>query len=368
MSAVAAGRLSARLTALDGPAHRVVAGFVGAERLAAELAECVDRVRWTAESAPLLFSRQLGALASGGKRLRPLLVLAAAHSASAAHVLLDRDRAIGSAVVVELLHLASLVHDDVLDEAGTRHGTETVNAREGNLRAVLAGDYLLAQALATACTLGRTEGSVAARTFVRLCEGQAQESASLFDTGRPESAYFAGIEGKTGALFEASCALGALAGGLGPRAASALGEYGMRLGTAFQLLDDCLDFTASAEQLGKPAGHDIVEGVYTLPVLRTLRRRPELARVLSRPDRAAAAAEAVALVRDGDAIAETRAEAHRQAVRAVDALSGAAHEIDALAVDMLAALAETLAPGSPDGRAPATACPVRPDQARESIR
>ena len=330
----------------DSAARRVIGEYVGERRLTGELQDCVSRLLRIAAAEQFLTSPQLVELAAGGKRLRPLFVLAAAHSAARDLAAMPGARAVRSAVVVELLHLASLVHDDVMDEAATRHGVSTVNTREGNIRAVLVGDYLLAQALASAGSLGRSEASIAARTFVRLCEGQAHESAALFDANRTEAAYFRAIAGKTGALFEASCRLGAMSGGLGLRPAAALAEYGMNLGIAFQLLDDVLDFTATEQQLGKPSGHDVVEGVYTLPLLRALRGRPRLARILADPDRQAAAGEAVELVRASGAIDATLAEARRCAVRAVDALSGAAPWITAGAADMLAGLADALVPAS----------------------
>jgi heptaprenyl diphosphate synthase len=330
----------------DSAARRVVGRCVGEERLAGELRDCVGRLLRIVESEPGRADTRLLDLAAGGKRLRPLFVLAAGHSASRDLAGLLAARVVRSAVVVELLHLASLVHDDVMDEATTRHGAATINAREGNIRAVLAGDFLLAQAMSSAATLGRAEAAIAARTFVRLCEGQAYESADLFDVNRTEESYFRTVAGKTGALFEASCRLGAMSGALPLKATAALGEYGMALGIAFQLLDDVLDFTATAQQLGKPSGHDVIEGVYTLPLLRALRRRPGLARILADPDRESAAAGAVELVRSSGAIEATLDEAREYAARAVRALSGAAPSITTDAADMLTALAEALVPAS----------------------
>ncbi len=312
----------------DSAARRVIGQYLGEDRLTGELQDCVGRLLRIASAEPFLATPELIELAAGGKRLRPLFVLAAAYSADRDLPAMPAARAVRAAVVVELLHLASLVHDDVMDEAAVRHGVTTVNSREGNIRAVLVGDYLLAQSLAAAGSLGRSEASIAARAFVRLCEGQAQESADLFDANRTEAAYFRAAAAKTGALFEASCRIGAVSGGLGLKPAAALAEYGMSLGIAFQLLDDVLDFTATEHQLGKPSGHDVVEGVYTLPLLRALRGRPGFARTLADLDRQAAA------------------EARRYAVRAVDALAGAAPFITTGAADMLAALAGALVPES----------------------
>jgi heptaprenyl diphosphate synthase len=326
--------------------HRAVAGFAGEARLAADLDDCADGVvRAVAEDVPII-GEAVTEILAGGKRLRPLLVLATAYAGSP-----QRERAIRSGVAVELLHLASLVHDDVMDEAAQRHGVASANARLGNVRAVLAGDYLLARALATACELGRHEGALAAKAFTWLCDGQARESATLFDTGRGESAYYAAIEGKTGALFATSCRLGAMAGGLGDEATEALAEYGLQLGMAFQLIDDLLDFTSTSGQMGKPAGHDIAEGVYTLPVLHALRERPRLAAVLdrARPDHLtgapadpAAVREAADLVRDSGGLTATRRAAEQRTDRAIGALSGAAGEVGAARISMLSELVAAL--------------------------
>jgi geranylgeranyl pyrophosphate synthase len=326
--------------------HRAVAGFAGEARLAADLDDCADGVVCAvAEDLPII-GEAVTEILAGGKRLRPLLVLATAYAGSP-----QRERAIRSGVAVELLHLASLVHDDVMDEAAQRHGVASANARLGNVRAVLAGDYLLARALATACDLGRREGALAAKAFTWLCDGQARESATLFDTGRGESAYYAAIEGKTGALFATSCRLGAMAGGLGEEATEALAEYGLQLGMAFQLIDDLLDFTSTSGQMGKPAGHDIAEGVYTLPVLHALRERPQLAAVLdrARPDHLtgapadpAAVREAADLVRDSGGLTATRRAAEQRTDRAIGALSGAAGEVGAARIAMLSELVAAL--------------------------
>jgi heptaprenyl diphosphate synthase len=331
---------------LTAAPHRVVADFAGERRLAADLDDCADGVvRAVAKDVPIIGEAVSGILA-GGKRLRPLLVLAAAYSGSA-----DRQCSIRSGVVVELLHLASLVHDDVMDEAAQRHGVTSANARMGNVRAVLAGDYLLARALATACELGGPEGALAAGTFSRLCDGQARESAALFDPARTEPAYYAAVEGKTGALFATSCRLGAMAGGLGEEATDALAEYGLQLGVAFQLIDDLLDFTSTSGAMGKPAGHDIAEGVYTLPVLHALRERPRLADVLrrARPDAATGAPadpdavkEATGVVRDSGGLTATRRAAEQRTDQAIGALSGAAGEVGATEIAMLSELVAAL--------------------------
>ena len=202
---------------------------------------------------------------AGGKRLRPLLgVLSAATSAD---VTLD---VIDGGVAVELVQVGSLYHDDVIDEADSRRGVESVNVRWNNLTAILAGDFLLAKASEIAARLGTEVAELLARTIGRLCEGEILELRHAYSTARSEDAYFAAIEGKTASLYATACRIGAIVGGL-PRAhVDSLSEYGRAFGMAFQLVDDVLDLVSTDEELGKPAGHDITEGVYTLPVLRAL--------------------------------------------------------------------------------------------------
>ncbi|MGH3416900.1 MAG: polyprenyl synthetase family protein, partial [Actinocrinis sp.] len=273
-------------------ARDIVGGYAGEERLTGELEDCVARVLQIAGSEPLIVSDQVAELAASGRRLRPVLVLAAAHCASRDLAALLAERAVRAGVVVELLHLASVVHNDVLDddEASAGPGAAAVSvAREGNLRSVLAGDYLLAQALAAASALGRSEAAIAARTFIRLCEGQAQESVALFDAYRVQDTYFAGIAARSGALFESSFRLGAMSGSLGLKPTAALAEYGMALGIAVQLREDARAFT------DRPADSDmtdarrprkgIADGVYTLPLLLALREQPYLTKLLRDPDR-----------------------------------------------------------------------------------
>jgi heptaprenyl diphosphate synthase len=333
------GRIEALLKAAP---HRVVAAYGGESRLRADLTECVVRVTQVAAAEPMIISDALDGMVAGGKRLRPLLVLATAYAASGDLNPTARDRAVRGGMVVELLHLATLVHDDVMDEATTRHGVTSVNARTGNIRAVLAGDYLLAQGLCAGCDLGRAEGTVTAETFARLCEGQAQESAVLFSPDRTENAYFTAIAGKTGALFQTACRLGAMAAGLPPASTAALAAYGLRLGIAYQLIDDLLDVTTSSRKLGKPAGHDIVEGVYTLPVLRAMTEHPRLRQVLRDTDRDSAARTALDIVRNSRALADTREEIRRWSDRAVVALSAAREDIGTAGVAMLTELTSTL--------------------------
>ena len=207
---------------------------------------------------------------AGGKRLRPLMAVLSASTGTdhgGTGVTLD---VVDGGVAVELVQVGSLYHDDVIDEAETRRGVPSVNVRWNNLTAILAGDFLLAKASEIAARLGTEVAELLARTIGRLCEGEILELRHAYSTARPESAYFAAIEGKTASLYATACRIGAIVGGLPRPAVDDLTEYGRSFGMAFQLVDDVLDLVASEEELGKPTAHDLTEGVYNLPVLRAL--------------------------------------------------------------------------------------------------
>jgi heptaprenyl diphosphate synthase len=193
------------------------------------------------------------------------------------------DDVITGAVAVELVHLGSLYHDDVIDEASTRRGVESVNHRWSNIVAILAGDFLLARASSLAASLGVEVAGILAATIGELCQGQVLELQRLYDVSRDEAAYFGSIEGKTASLMATACRIGAIVGGLDRRAVDALTEYGRHVGMVFQIVDDVLDLTATDEELGKPSGLDLAEGIYTLPVIYALRESTELRELLGRP-------------------------------------------------------------------------------------
>lgn len=219
---------------------------------------------------PLLTEMASHLITAGGKRQRPLVGLA---SAACAADYVDGELDAGTvqgAVAVELVHLGSLYHDDVIDEAEIRRQADSVNARWGNLRAILAGDFLLARASEIAASLSSEIAGLLAATIAHLCEGEVSELRTAFSPARTEDEYFVSIGGKTASLFRAAARIGALTSGQPREAVDALGEYGWAYGMAFQIVDDILDLTATEAQLGKPVGNDLLEGVYTLPVIRTL--------------------------------------------------------------------------------------------------
>ena len=205
---------------------------------------------------------------AGGKRLRPLLAALSSTTGDADAVV--SDEAVTGGVACELVHVGSLHHDDVIDEAETRHGVDSVNARWGNLRAILSGDFLLARASELAASLGTEVAGLLASTIGRLCTGEVRELQFAYQVDRPLDAYEAAIEGKTAALYSTACRIGGIVAGVPRDQIDALTDFGLHYGMAFQVVDDILDVVATDEELGKPAGHDMAEGVYNLPVLRTL--------------------------------------------------------------------------------------------------
>jgi geranylgeranyl pyrophosphate synthase len=238
-----------------------------------------------------------------------LLTLASGHAAGGAHGGSLLDPCVQAAAAVELLHVGTLSHDDVMDEADTRRGAPSVNARWGNARAILTGDVLIARAIRTVAELGPEEARVLAKTLEDLCQGQAMESATLFDTTRTHAAYLRTIELKTASLFATGCQLGALSAGLEPQRALRFAAFGRAIGMAFQVVDDVLDLVGSPERLGKPAGSDLRAGVLTLPVIDALERTPELRDLLSRAPSADTADQARTIIVNCGAVDTAMAQA-----------------------------------------------------------
>ncbi|RCG24050.1 polyprenyl synthetase family protein [Sphaerisporangium album] len=301
---------------------------------------------------PFLTSVATHLLGAGGKRLRPRIALLAATFGDP-----GRPGVIRAAAAVELAHVASLYHDDVMDEAATRRGVPSVNARWGNRVAILAGDYLVAKSAELAAPLGPAAAEEQARMLTRLVAGQIREAAGVA-TGRhqhartraavpgpgstvrcgdrggrrdvrngdPERYYMRVIADKTAALFALAARLGAHAAGARPELRDALGEFAEAYGIAFQLCDDVLDLAEPSARAGKPAGADLRQGVPTLPMLRALRGRgrgpARLRRLVARgpitdANRLAAVTR---LLRDSPGLAQARAEVERYADRARRAL------------------------------------------------
>jgi len=241
-------------------------------------------------------------LLAGGKRLRPMFSVVASQVAGGP----TTEEAIQGGISCELVHLGSLYHDDVMDESPTRRGVETVNAKWGNLQAILAGDFLLARASEIAASLGTEVAALLARTIGRLCEGQIEELRHTYNVARPLESYLSSISGKTASLYSTAARIGGLVSKFDRGLVNALTAYGEAFGMVFQIVDDVLDLSATDAQLGKPSGHDMVEGVYTLPVLYTLANggvpASELADVLGKPLNIAERDKALSIVRSNGGI------------------------------------------------------------------
>ena len=267
-----------------------------------------DELRKVVESDdPFLTEVARHLIDAGGKRVRPALAITAS-------LVLDEDpdvalwAVIRGGVAVELVHQGSLYHDDVMDDAETRRTVQSVNARWGNLEAILAGDYLLARASEIAADLGTEVAGLLAATIAALCEGQVREVRHAFDVDRSEEAYLASISGKTASLLATAARIGAIVADHSRDVVDAVTDFGHNYGMAFQVVDDLLDVTATDEELGKPSGNDLVEGTYTLPVIRALGgpAGDALRSLLGGPIDSAGRDRARELVRADEAISSTR--------------------------------------------------------------
>ena len=267
-----------------------------------------DELRKVVESDdPFLTEMARHLIDAGGKRVRPALAITAS-------LVLDEDpdvapwAVIRGGVAVELVHQGSLYHDDVMDDAETRRTVQSVNARWGNLEAILAGDYLLARASEIAADLGTEVAGLLAATIAALCEGQVREVRHAFDVDRSEEAYLASISGKTASLLATAARIGAIVADHSRDVVDAVTDFGHNYGMAFQVVDDLLDVTATDEELGKPSGNDLMEGTYTLPVIRALAgpAGDDLRSLLGGPIDSTGRDRARELVRADGAISSTR--------------------------------------------------------------
>ncbi|CAM5722617.1 MULTISPECIES: polyprenyl synthetase family protein [Streptomyces] len=217
----------------------------------------------TKSEVPFITEAAQHLVRAGGKRFRPLLVMLAAQFGDP-----YAPGVVPSAVVVELTHLATLYHDDVMDEAAVRRGVPSANTRWGNSVAVLTGDFLFARASHILADLGPEAVRVQAEAFERLVTGQILETAGPQDGRDPVDHYLDVLGGKTGSLVAVSCRFGAMMSGVDESTVNVLTQYGERLGVAFQLADDVLDIASDSHESGKTPGTDLREGIATLPVLR----------------------------------------------------------------------------------------------------
>lgn len=293
-----AGHVAERLTVVE-------------ERLRESVATSDDMAQWTA--------RHL--MDAGGKRVRPLLVLLAASLGD-----VSRDSVTDAAVLVELTHLASLYHDDVMDSAPTRRGTRSAHSLWGNNVAILTGDFLFARASGLSARIGTEAVRLHSATFERLCLGQLHETVGPKPQDDPFEHYISILADKTASLLALAGELGALVSGAPAGTPDIMRRYGEKVGVAFQLADDVLDLESDADTSGKTPGIDLREGVPTMPTL-LLRRRAQqhpdepTAHLLQLLDgdlsSDEALAETVALLRADPVVEQTRELAERTAAEAV---------------------------------------------------
>jgi heptaprenyl diphosphate synthase len=290
-------------------------------RLSARMDEVEKALHGHVESeAPFVTEAARHLMEAGGKRFRPLLVLLAAETGNPAS-----DGVVTAACVVELTHLASLYHDDVMDEAALRRGAESANARWDNHVAILTGDFLFSKSSELTAELGADAVRIQAHTFTRLVEGQILESLGPSEGDDPLEHYLRVMSGKTGSLIATSARYGARFSGAPLEVEEALTAYGEKVGVAFQLSDDILDIASESDESGKTPGTDLREGVPTLPVLMAKRSTdPADARLLellgSDLSEDGPHAEALDLLRKHPAMDEARAYVIARATEAKELL------------------------------------------------
>ncbi len=277
-----------------------------------------------AVSAPEKIITEIGShlVASGGKRLRPAIYFLAARCGEN----FDLQKAMPLGVALEMMHMASLVHDDVIDSADTRRGSVTANAKWGNQISILAGDYLFAKAFALVA-----ENSYSKRVDVQLahliCDlsaGELIQNKEIYKASCDVEEYFQRIAKKTANFIAIACQLGGDVAGLPESYIQALYDFGYNVGMAFQLTDDLLDLTSDTATLGKPAGNDIRQGIVTLPAIRALEISPdreELHSIVTNPAMTdEMVARALEIVRASDGLEFTKAKTEEFLQAAVDVL------------------------------------------------
>jgi len=241
-------------------------GYVGRKARAVEEAMRQDLAEALQGNDPLLAEVLDYALFGGGKRIRPLLAVLAAGICG------NRDdRIYRLAAAFEYLHVATLVHDDVIDNAGERRGRQSVARKYGTTAAILAGDWLHARSMFLVGRYGDKDSlEIFCRATAGMVDGEFLQLRHIGNCSVDEQRYFEVIQRKTAMLIESTCQIGALFSGADPRQQQAMAVYGNRLGTAFQLIDDLLDYQGDTRNTGKETGNDFVEGKITLPLIRTL--------------------------------------------------------------------------------------------------
>jgi len=285
--------------------------------------EAVDREINRRLSSEVALINQLGAyiIHSGGKRLRPLIVVLAARALG-----YSGDKHITVAAIIEFIHTATLLHDDVVDASELRRGHATANSVFGNEASVLTGDFLYSRAFEMMVDVGSMRVmQILAHTTNTIAEGEVLQLLNCHDPDVTEEQYFKVIYGKTAKLFEAAARLGAVLNGADPATEEALARYGVHLGTAFQLIDDVLDYTSDSQELGKNVGDDLAEGKPTLPLLYVLREgnaaQQQLVRTAIEHGGRDQIAAVLTAIESTGATAYTARRAENEAERAIQALA-----------------------------------------------
>lgn len=274
---------------------------------------------------PILYAAAEHLFGAGGKRIRPAIVLLVSRATMLDQDITPRHRRL--AEITEMIHTASLVHDDVVDESEVRRNAPTVNSLFNNRVAVLAGDFLFGQSAWYLANLGNLEVvKLLSEVIKDMAEGEIQQGLNRFDTTTTIEAYLEKTYNKTASLIANSAKAAGVLSGVSADAAIDLYQYGRHIGLAFQVVDDILDFTASTDVLGKPAGSDLVSGNLTAPVLYALEEKPYLEVLIEREFAQPEDLEqAIALVNESKGIERSRELAAHHAQFAVQNLSQLKH-------------------------------------------
>jgi octaprenyl-diphosphate synthase len=316
-------------------------------RLIADDFAAVDRAIQDELRSEVALIEQMGhyIVAGGGKRLRPMVVLLAARACGyPASPRSEAQDHVRLAAVIEFIHTATLLHDDVVDGSGRRRGRDTANTLWGNEAAVLTGDFLYSRAFQMMVRPGSMRVmQIMADATNTIAEGEVLQLLNCHDPEVDEARYLEVIRRKTATLFEAGARLGAVIAGADPERERALADYGLLLGTAFQLIDDVLDYEADPTETGKDLGDDLAEGKPTLPLIRAMAvgsadQRALVSAAIVAGDRGALD-EVLAVVRSTDALAHTRAAAQRATAAARVALEPLPASAERRALEALAELA-----------------------------
>jgi octaprenyl-diphosphate synthase len=306
----------------DNKAHEPI-DFSSIQSLTESEAQAIDQLILEELSSDVILINQLGhyIINSGGKRLRPMLLLLTAKALD-----YNEDKHLLLAAVIEFIHTATLLHDDVVDESDLRRGKESANAVWGNAASVLVGDYLYSSAFEM---MVRTNNmrvmEILSKTTTAIAEGEVLQLLNCNNPATTEEKYLEVISRKTAILFSAATRLGAIISGATPETEKNLADYGQHLGMAFQLIDDALDYTSSKDELGKNLGDDLAEGKPTLPLIYAIEKGTE--------EQANVVIEAIKtgsrdsfnavyeIVKATNAISYTELRAEEEAQKAIDAIS-----------------------------------------------